>query len=315
MPLVSVVVPVFNGEKYIAEALDSALAQDHPRIEIIVVNDGSTDGTLTALEPYRGRVRVIDQVNSGPSTARNAGLDAARGDYIAFLDADDVWLQGKLSAQVRHLENRPEDGACYFEWFPWAADADGQFRRPDFATRSVHDAELDPIRSGWIYARLLLDCELLTTTVMLRATVARRVGHFDTGFWTGEDYDYWLRVSQVSTISRLTPAGALYRVVSGSMSRRARPINDELLVIDTALARFGRCDPSGLQVSEQVVAQRRLGLLVQHGYTQLKFGDPTLALDALGQALRARPWQPRLWLHCLEAWWRKGRRAFGMEPG
>ena len=103
-PLVSVVIPVFNCQAYIAEAVDSALAQDYPNTEVIVVNDGPTDGNMAELSRIGGRIRLIDQANAGPPQVRNAGLAAEQGHCIAFLDADAVWLLGKLSAQVGHLE-------------------------------------------------------------------------------------------------------------------------------------------------------------------------------------------------------------------
>src|SRR5271163_2738812 len=104
MPLVSSVVPVHNGEQTIARAVESALSQDFDDNEIIVVNDGSTDSTREALAPYRGRIKQIERAKAGPSIARNTGIEAARGKYVAFLDADDAWLPGKLDALVAALE-------------------------------------------------------------------------------------------------------------------------------------------------------------------------------------------------------------------
>ena len=99
---VSVIIPVFNGERTIAAAIDSALAQEFGgEIEVMVVNDGSTDATATVLEAYRGRVTVLDRVNGGPAAARNAGVRASHGEYLAFLDADDIWLPGKLRKHWR----------------------------------------------------------------------------------------------------------------------------------------------------------------------------------------------------------------------
>ncbi len=310
-PLVSIIVPVFNCATYIGEAVESALAQDHPNKEVIVVNDGSTDGTMNALAKFGDAIRVIDQINGGPPRARNAGLAAARGDYIAFLDADDVWLQGKLSAQVAHLEANSDVGTCYFAWHVWPADADGAFRRPAFAAKALRDVKVDSTRSGWIYGRLLLDCELLTTTVMVRASTARQVGEFNVNLWNGDDYDYWLRLSQAATISRLEPAGALYRVVAGSVSRRARRDNDELVVIRRAVQRYGLVDPGGNRVDESRVRDRIQALILQHGYLHLHRGDPAIALAAFKEGLRARPWRPKLWLLALGAWFKNSRRVKG----
>ncbi len=107
-PLVSCIVPVFNGEAYLGEALDSILAQTWRPLEIIVVDDGSTDGSAALAEAYGAVVRVIKQANAGCAAARNAGLAAATGDFVAFLDADDVWHPEKLNRQMARFEARPD---------------------------------------------------------------------------------------------------------------------------------------------------------------------------------------------------------------
>ena len=300
-PLVSIIIPVYNGETYIAEAVESALVQDYPSKEVIVVNDGSTDGTMEVLRQFGGSIRVVDQANGGPPRARNAGLAAARGEYVAFLDADDVWLQGKLAAQVAHMEGHPDVGTCYITWTVWPADADGVFRRPPAAQQPLGATQVNTAMSGWIYSRLLFDSELLTSTVLIRTSVLRRVGEFDQALWNGDDYDFWLRLSQAAQISRLEPAGVLYRVVQGSVSRRARPVNDELVVIERTLARFGLQDPGGPPIDAARVKRRLDGLIFQFGYSHLRQGDPSIAWKSFAQNLRFRPWQPRLWLHALRA--------------
>ena len=106
--LVSCIVPVYNGERFLAEALASILAQTHKNIEIIVVDDGSTDGTPQIIEGLPTSVRALRQQNRGPAAARNAGVALATGSFMAFLDADDLWHKGKLERQLRRFEQRPE---------------------------------------------------------------------------------------------------------------------------------------------------------------------------------------------------------------
>ena len=303
--LVSVIIPAYNCEKYIAEAVESVLAQDYPSVEIIVVNDGSTDGTMDVLRTFGDKVRIVDQTNGGPPKARNAGLLAAKGDYIAFLDADDVWLPQKISAQVAHLEANPDVGTCYCSWHVWPADKDGVFRKPTFYSQPFSDFSSISSKSGWIYDRLLFDCELLTTTVMIRSSVARRVGEFDVNLWNGDDYDYWIRLSQAAKISCLAPIGALYRVVEGSVSRRAKPINHELLVIKRAIGRFGLTDPAGTQIDADKISHRLDSLIFKFGYLHLRSGDPAVALSAFLENLQLRPLQPKIWLHVVEAFFRR----------
>lgn len=106
-PLVSVVIPVHNGERFVAEAVEAVLGQDHEPIELIVVDDGSTDTTADIVARYP-QVRYIRQDNAGPSAARNTGIEVSSGELLTFCDCDDVYRKGKVSAQVHHLENHPE---------------------------------------------------------------------------------------------------------------------------------------------------------------------------------------------------------------
>src|SRR5690242_5053753 len=105
---VSVIIPAYNSERYIADALRSVLAQTYMPQEIIVVDDGSSDGTARALDPFRSTIRYIYQKNRGEPAARNTGMREAKGDYIAFLDADDLWLPEKLDLQMTYLAAHPE---------------------------------------------------------------------------------------------------------------------------------------------------------------------------------------------------------------
>ena len=111
-PLVSCVVPVHDGERFLGEALDSVLEQTYEPLEIVVVDDGSTDGTAEVAAGYGEAIRYFHQENAGPSAARNRGVEASRGELIAFLDADDLWVPEKTATQVRALRERPELDFC-----------------------------------------------------------------------------------------------------------------------------------------------------------------------------------------------------------
>src|ERR1700694_2891614 len=106
-PLVSCIVPVYNGERYLRSALESIFAQDYRPLEVIVVDDGSSDKSAVIAQDFK-QVRYMHQTNQGVATARNAGLAAARGEFIAFLDQDDLWMSDKLSIQIEHLLKNPE---------------------------------------------------------------------------------------------------------------------------------------------------------------------------------------------------------------
>jgi glycosyltransferase involved in cell wall biosynthesis len=299
--LVTVIIPVYNCAAYIAEAVDSALAQEGVATEIVVVNDGSTDNTLGILAGFGDRIRVIDQKNAGPPAARNAGLAAARGDYIAFLDADDVWIQGKLAAQVRHLDRYADVGTIFTNWHVWNPEADGSFaRRPDIEACRVSD-EVDVVNSGWLYNRLLFDCEMLTTTVMLRGSMVRQLGGFDLSLFNGDDYDYWLRASRAGKITKLASVGALYRILPNSVSRKPRDINFEYEVVSRAASRFGLVGPDGTTTAPADLQRRLEALELAHGYVHLLRGDPRVAYSAFRGALARDPARPRLWLNAMRA--------------
>src|SRR5438132_1599837 len=110
---VSVVIPVYNGERYLADAIQSVRDQTYQNFEVIVVDDGSTDGSADVAQRFGEAIRYVHQANGGVCKARNAGIAAARGAYIAFLDQDDLWLPDKLAAQVTYLDSHPEVGAVY----------------------------------------------------------------------------------------------------------------------------------------------------------------------------------------------------------
>jgi len=294
--LASVIIPAYNAAAYVAEAIDSVLAQDYPLVEIIVVNDGSKDNTLDVLRGYGDRIRVVDQANAGPPKARNAGLHAVRGEFVAFLDADDVWSPSKLSAQIAHLAAHPDVGTVYTRWHVWRADADGVFRVPQGQATLPARVGTVPQVSGWMYTRLLLECHLLTTTVLMRASLIRQIGEFDVTLYNGDDYDYWLRASRIAKIDKLDFVGAYYRVVQGSVSRKARPVNDERIVIEKAVARWGLADPKGGDAMSPAAMRKHMDdLIIQFGHAHLVLGDAKVSVANYFDVLRRRPWRFDLW--------------------
>lgn len=170
-PSVSVVVPVFNGERFLGEAVDSILAQQHPALEIIVVDDGSTDSTPAVIDGLGGRVRGLHQANAGPAAARNRGLEAARGDTIAFLDADDVWTEGSLARRLAVLDAAP--------------DLAGVMGRTETFSDSRPDVALEAPGYG-----------AFVSACLFRRHVVDTVGGFDDRLRVDEDYDWLARVRE-----------------------------------------------------------------------------------------------------------------------
>ena len=200
---VSVVVPVFNGERTLGRALDSLLAQEHPAFEIVVVDDGSTDGSAEIAASVPG-VTCIRQANGGPSAARNAGIAATGGELVAFLDADDVAPPAKLSLQVAHLLGHPECG-CVLGRQEIVFEG---MEEPSWFARDPVFGDLEGI---------------CFTSAMIRRSALEAVGGFDPALQTSEDRDLMIRLREAAVGIDVLDAVILHRFVHGSNLTLKRP--------------------------------------------------------------------------------------------
>lgn len=183
--LVSVVIPTFNRRVFVREAVASAYAQRGAEFEVVVVDDGSTDGTAAALEEEFGTdIRILLTANRGVSGVRNLGVAASRGELIAFLDSDDLWLPGKLAAQIAFLAAHPEAEICQTEEI-W-------IRNGVRVNPCAHHRK----RSGDIFEPSLRLCLVSPSAVILRRELFARAGGFDERLPVCEDYDLWLRIAR-----------------------------------------------------------------------------------------------------------------------
>jgi glycosyltransferase involved in cell wall biosynthesis len=208
---VSVIIPTYNCGRFIAQALDSVLAQSVRPSEIIVVDDGSTDDTAARLAPYRTHIRYERQENRGVSAARNNGLGRASGEFVAFLDADDVWHPRKLELQLRALADNPVLALLGTRIFAWPASA-----FPEIDDQSPGRV----IQVTW--PELVVKNDLGTSTILVCAEVLRHAGEFDRQLQGPEDRDLWLRVAELAPVANLELPLVGYRTVPGSLSRQAR---------------------------------------------------------------------------------------------
>ncbi len=180
-PIVSVVIPTYNRGWIIKEAIASVLAQTFPEFELIVVDDGSTDNTPKLLDAYE-EIIVISQVNKGVSAARNRGIAAASGKYIAFLDSDDLWLPEKLFVQLAFFQANPEALVCQTQE-TWIRNG-----------QRIYPKHRHQKQSGLFFERSLELCLVSPSAVMMKKDLFAGVGVFDEELPACEDYDLWLRV-------------------------------------------------------------------------------------------------------------------------
>jgi len=191
-PIVSVIIPTYNRAWVIKDAVDSVLKQDSNNFELIVVDDGSTDTTSEILSAYKEDIRVFTQDNKGVSAARNLGVSKAKGEFIAFLDSDDLWLPDKLTAQVDFFKSNPDALICQTEEI-WIRDG-----------KRVNPKKRHMKFSGMIFEQSLPLCIVSPSAVMMRRNLFKKVGLFDEKLPACEDYDLWLRVSCQYPIYLLT---------------------------------------------------------------------------------------------------------------
>ncbi len=207
--LVSVIVPVYNRAHLVSETIQSILSQTYEPIEIILINDGSNDGSLDLLKDYESRfpkqIHVIDQANQGQIIARNNGIKAARGDYIAFLDSDDLWLEDKLERQMPLFE--PGVGLVY-----------SGIEIIDEEGRTIRIEPADETISGDIHPQLLVKNRMTGGTVVVTAESLNRVGVFSTDFKAAENWDLWLRICKVYSARVVSVPLIKYRIHSNNMS-------------------------------------------------------------------------------------------------
>ena len=272
LPLVSIIIPAYNVEEWVAEAVDSALAQTYPRVEVVVVNDGSTDGTAEIIARYGDRIVVVDQQNRGLGAARNSGLRASHGELIGLLDADDIWLPERLDAVVPLLLARPEIGMVTSNSYvmegrtPTLKQCYGDRRRHPFPARE--EDQLDEIAHR----------NFLFVSVVFRRDLVDRFGGFNGTMRRSEDYELWTRFLVNGARAAYVPAPlGYYRVRPDSLSASPEQWGAHLSVLERHLPALWKLGARG-----------RARDAFEIGELLASRGDRTRALQFFSYAVRGR---------------------------
>ncbi len=304
-PRVSVVMPIYNSAEFLPQAVDWVLAQTYRDFELMLVDDGSTDGSREIAERYRAawpdRVRCMAQSNRGSSAARNVGFWSARGDLVGLLDSDDEWLPTFLAEQVAILDAHPEVDVVTGNGFIRGGRADGRPFGP------CPDPRPDPD-----LVEILGD----ETTVFIMSVFRRRVldavGGFDESLQTNEDYDFWIHAAMTGSrfLRNATPLGFYRRRDRSLSSSEVRMVSGVLRVYRKWLARLDERSAAHRVCAEQI-ARFELALLDAEARAALWRGDAAAAAEAFERlsargggaratvAARTLKWLPRaaLWAY------------------
>jgi len=290
---VSVVIPTYNCARYIAETLESVLRQSLRPHEIIVVDDGSTDDPQRVLEQYRDRIIYIYQENAGEPAARNTGIRQARGDFIAFLDADDLWLPDKLKFQMDYFEKHPEVALVYSDM--------KLFDETGIVHESVKEwLKMSP-PSGYVFRELFAETLFGSGTVILRKACVERVGFFDEAFLVGSDYEMWLRMARHFKFGYVDKPLLMYRHHATMATRGlGRALQNgipwEGKVINKILTLFPEAEK---ELGRSAVRRRLARPYLYLGVSWLNHGDHIEARRLFGRSLRQWPWSLRCQLRYL----------------
>ena len=287
-PSISVIIPAYNAGKYLAEAIESALKQTVSPCEIIVVDDGSTDNTNKIVQSYGGKIRYICQANAGPAAARNTGVQAARCDWIAFLDADDIWFPDKIALQLAEIERF---GVPVLICGGVSVFHDEQPHPP--TCRSVAESE------QLSFQQILQRNRIATSTVILPRQSALQGGGFDQRYRGPEDWQFWLRLAAAGLpILKIPLPLTAYRIATASLSQQVLRMRDQELQIIAEI---------GDKLTSRVRSQAMAGV---HYRAAIAFTESNQRRAAWGEWLQSvRHWPGCLSEYARERAWPRVRLA------
>lgn len=278
LPLVSVILPTYNCANFLPDSIRSILLQTCDSYEIIVVDDGSTDDTKAVLYPFMQRIKYINLgQNKGPSTARNIGIQSAKGKYVAFIDADDLWLPEKLQTDIEYFEMYPEVNLVYSKHI--GIDEKGYVHSRGSKRR---------LPSGNIFIQLFSNQNFITTsTVVVQKEVFKTVGLFDERLSCCEDWDLWLRIAFCFKIMGINKYLVKYRHNPRSLTKNsANILEHQKLVINKIYDEY-HSNENGITKQQY---KKRLALhYAKVGRYYLRIGNKNYAHDNFRLSLKYNP--------------------------
>jgi glycosyltransferase involved in cell wall biosynthesis len=291
--VVSAVIPVFNCAEFLKRSIDSALAQTHRNMEVVVVDDGSTDDSALVLASYLDSIKAVRQENAGPSEARNNGVRHASGNFLAFLDGDDLWDPRKTEIQLAALKAHPTAVAIYCDHR--SIDAHDQVLGPTGALEH-------PRSSGRILEDLIRGQRIKSPSlVMVRRDAFEAVGGFDPVLRYSEDYDLWLKLAMRGPILYQLDTLASYRVHGGNVSLGPGRELKECVGNMHALEKLAS-SKAGIETATQRLARARLfATAMDLGWILRHAGDGRKAMSAYQRALALNPVSSKAWAGWLSA--------------
>jgi glycosyltransferase involved in cell wall biosynthesis len=279
-PIVSVIIPLYKGERYIAKAVQSVLDQTFQNFELIIVNDGSPDNCKEIIQSYLRdpRVKYIEQLNAGVANARNTGIRHATGDYLAFLDQDDLWHVTKLAKQVDFMEKHPEAALSHCN--VGFIDAEGRtLATPAWAW--VKET------TGHCAEDLILANRIATLTVLLRRSCIDKIGMFRQELAPADDWDLWLRLSVCYSFGFIPELLGYYRLHGNNESKKFL----KMRIAETRVIERFVCEQSGAAQTLNGVSRSKLLHLYKKTAQLASFElDKVVARQYWLKALSIQPW-------------------------
>jgi glycosyltransferase involved in cell wall biosynthesis len=207
-PLVSIIMPAFNAEKFISESIISVIKQTYTNWELLIINDGSIDKTSEIISKFSDhRIILFEQKNAGVANARNIGIQNSKGCYIAFLDSDDTWLEDKLKIQTEFMILNSNIGFTYTNYFSF------------YDNKLIKNKQLHPFKIDKFNEKLLVFNFIASLTVMVKSNLIKELEGFDNKLHGPEDWDLWIRISQKTESFYIDKKLAIYREHNQGISK------------------------------------------------------------------------------------------------